>query len=409
MLLIALGAAVLAQAGAAAPAETTYTFSAEQGFSLSAAPDARTCGSLDGGRLAEGLRPRFKGDDKATAMPANHKKAAAPQAHSFGSCPIQVAGSITLGAGGMVTIRPTRIEYADKVDRWFIEFGEDKIVVRNLVADRWSGSREEFQSRLAELEKPLLKDWDRLGAMPETVKEPRYGILTSAAGQALWLQAQTEAQLAALVLARLDGRRFTLGQALPVGGLPDRAVAVAARLVERIVAQCSGAIAPKGAGERKRVENARWDGTELAIPQPSWADAKYWSEIDQGRERRLRESRDRLRRMAESSNEAPITRDDWKAAVDEELKRWSQDEARILKDVRTVSRRLMVPEVVDGGKGTYDYREELKIEGQAVRALKVDASGRMRQQAIVFYDAAIGDLNVMTVTWDAWYRAEISR
>lgn len=317
---------------------------------------------------------------------------------TYASDPIELEGTLVLGGDGAWMLMLDRVEYWDNRQRWWIEFRGDQVRTSHLGgASGWSGSREEWRDRLAEIEEA----YGRTYLAASTRQVPGEGRTTlgrpiasaPTPGRRLFALGCLEEQGAALLLARLNGSRQSGSLRAP--GYPAPAVAQAQALVNRMILQASGTLAPPAA-RRRSSRSARaiaWKQGDDFVPPLGWLDGS-------GRAAPIATAREALGQPANASRSG--------GGIDEGVGNAAGD--RRLAGLRRQFGSApgapppQVPRVAAFGRGVYDYKERLRSKGEKVSSSRVEIQATFRDMEVAFYDAHLDRWRVSRLKLDTSYR-----
>ncbi len=411
MLILTLAALSLSRAQDA-PGETgtrdvVYSITVEQGWTLTAETE-RALIQVTDRDVARGLQPTFRPprtaderDASTRFLPRDPAELTNP-ARAFPrgrNDPLHLEGTLTVHGDGTSTFSFRRIEYWDNVQRWWIEADGPKVRTGELGGlQKWSGSRGEWLDRLGKLETSFVDAYLK-AVTPQAAPEakPYIGLAAGGqeAGRRLFVTFCLEDQLAVLLLARLDGVRFsTVAWPETAAAYPPRAVEIARALVDRIGRQAAGDRMPA-----KTRKSMAWDGDGDLVPHFHLADGAAWA-VEQARP--LEAARRRLEALASGSFAAGgILESAWNGEVRRE-RILAQEALRIRLPERplTVADPLLVPRRLTAGTGAFE------VDGSGA---KVEIRGAVRDMDVAFFVSGANPWRVSRVRFDAWYKAEVKR
>jgi len=400
-----------------------YTFSVEQGWTLGAEieldfPD------IQENDLQAGLSPRFKPPITGPTFQMRDRDGKV-QPHHRGipplrrSCdPIKLEGSIAILPDGSCRLQFRKIEYWDRSQRYWIEFQADKIRTHDLGGvEKWSGSRAEWTARLEKLQEDLQAAYlrvvtpqkpaaaaDRLGFEGPTGSEPAWR---------LFVTGSLEEQMAALLLARMDGVR--LDDAAWPADVPERARAVARGLVDRIQFQARGAFAPEPARAHpgRALKAEAWKGDEVAIPTLGWSDGSAWA-VE--RVKPVNDARARLRALADDSGRSTSLRREafmepevWQTAVEDEAKKLRKAFLLAVPERAGTLEDSLLPRILNAGPGTYEFKEKTEVKDGVVRSSDADVRGTIPALEVAFFHSGWNAWRRSTVRLETSYKGKVSR
>ena len=426
-----LGAWILALGAAQdppRPADLVYTFTAEQGWVLSV-ENERELFKVSERDLTQGITPNLRLSQnpqdpqnppvlnppttaKASSKPAPAKPSGGPIVYRrIQGDPFKVEGALTLRADGTASLAWQKIHYSDSGQRWWIEFDKDKVRSSDLGgAGKWSGTRAEWLQRLESLEKALTDTYAR-ALTPQPPEEPRaaIGLVPSGqdSGRRLYVTACLEEQLSLLLLARVEGA--ALGKTLwpaEVAKYPPRAIAGTRALVDRLVLQATGEIAPlKVRAVRGRaVKDQPWDVQGPAVPAFSWGDGAAWM-AEQGKP--FQEARRRLEDLANQTRVTGIDPVAWGAAVRAELSRL-EDRQKVGPAVKAAGfEGLLLPRVLSVGRATYDFKEDLEAKDGKVASSQTDSLGLVRDLDVAFFVSGVNRWHASRMRVETVYKGQV--
>jgi hypothetical protein len=281
-------------------------------------------------------------------------------------------------------------------------------------ASKWSGTRPEWARRLDELERAFVDAYLK-AVTPQKPEAARgaVGLAPSAPepGRRLFVASCLEEQLVVLLLSRLEGAVLTktLWPA-ECAAYPPRAVQLARSVVERLVAQCLGEIAPaKARASRGRaVKDQPWDGSGLAVPTLQWPDGAAWA-AEQSKP--LLEARRKLADLAtQSTLNGGIEESVWRDAVRREVEA-AEAALRVVVPAKppTVQDPLLTPRLLAAGKATYDFKEDLDLKEGAVDSSSVEAQGTAQDFDVAFFVSGPNRWKSSRLRLETWYRGQVKR
>jgi hypothetical protein len=427
-----LGASLAAAAQEPAPrADLVFTFTAEQGWALTVEGE-RDLFAVTERELTQGLQPNIRLGNTPPPPPVPQPRTNPPPPRpkeppplpgsrpAAGSMtykriqgdPFKVDGTLTLRADGTVSLAFQKISYADSGQRWWIEWEKEKLRTSELGGPgKWSGTRAEASSRLESIEKGLTEMYLR-AVSPQKPEEarPSVGLAPSAhePGRRLYVQMCLEEQLGLLLLARLEGA--PLGKTLwpaEVAKFPPRAIGVARSVVDRLVLQAAGEIAPlKVRTARGRsVKDQPWDGQGPAVVAPGWMDGTAWAAEQR---KPFQEAHRRLADLAAATSATGIDASAWGSAVQRELDRLEEG-ARLALPARLpgVQDPLLVPRILAPARATYDFKEDLDVkEGKAVSS-HAESLGLLRDLDLAYFVSGPNRWRAGKVRLETLYKGQV--
>lgn len=328
--------------------------------------------------------------------------------------PFKLEGDVTLRADGTAVFTFRKIEYRDKSQRWWIEFEEQKIrAIEVGSVAKWQGTRQQWLARLETLETAFIEQYLR-AVTPQEPKDTggRLGLPIVAAeenGQRLFVTGALEEQLSALLLCRLDG--FTLEKArwpADAGKYPPRVLEMARSLVERILAQCSGELAPaKARAARGRsVKEQPWDPKSAVAPAFQWADGRGWAAE---RRKIFDDARSRLSDLATRSyTVAGIDDQTWRNAVKRELDA-IQDGLTVRPAAKVRLQDACTPRTVEAGKAVYDFKEDLEERDGKLFSSRAESHGALVDAEVAFFASGANRWRLARARLDTWYKGQVKR
>lgn len=404
-------------------ADVTFTFTVEQGWSLTAESE-RELFSVTERDLVQGLTPTFRlnpnqPNPNTPFRTTNPNPRPAPQNPSTfrrtRGDPLKAEGGVTLHADGKAVFSFQKIEYWDASQRWWIEFEAQKIRTFELGGvNKWRGTRPEWIARLEDLEKACIDKYLK-AVTPQKPEDLRaqIGLVPTAQepGRRLFVTQCLEEQLAILLLARLDGAPLTrtLWPA-ECAKYPPRAIQITRGLIDRLVAQCSGELAPpKVKSSRNRsVKDAAWDGPIAALPVFGWSDGVAWA-AEQAKP--MQEARRRLGELANQSTlNGGIAELVWADSVRRELQSVEQALAiAVPARFPSVQDPLLEPRLLALGKGVYDCKEDLDLKDGKVTASTLEAQGVMKEMEVAFFMSGTNRWRASRIRFESWYHGRVKR
>lgn len=389
--LVILAAAALAAAQDDAPGRTTaeegttWSFEFEQGWRLATVFNGRTTVSID--ELTNGVD-----------IPVMRHE------------PIVARGRATLGPDGHWRLRFDHIEYWDLTQRWTIDFTKDKVETRQLVVDRWKGTRAEWKDRVAELERIFSRGYLAVTTPQAPKEEERTGLVPGVAeiGKPLFVVGAMEEQFAALLLAKIDGRPLDADWERDESRYPERVRLAAAQIVDRLTAQCRGELAPVAArADRNRtVADAEWEPANSAVPGFNWPEDASWA---RDREARIEEARRRLQELSERSALEPIRQTEWDEAVRRELNDLNRPMTESPRIKKATFADALTPRVLTPGRARYRYTERMTQEDGSVARSFAEVRGTVREEGVVFFDVRANRWRVCEAAYDTWWVSKVTR
>ncbi len=426
LLLCLLGTARAQDAPAGGP--LAYSVTIEQGWRLSADSEV-DFPNIQENELVAGLNPKFS---LKTSMnwPARDRdgrilvKPKGSAAWKTNGDPIKLDASLSIFPDGACQLKPKKIEYTDRSQRYWIDFQADKVNTQDLGGSgKWSGSRTEWAGRLAFVESALRDSYLRAvtpqgpAAAKEKVSLDIAG--DTKAGWRLFATSSLEDQLAILILARLDGVRLER-DTWPAGisGGPERPKALARALIDRVQAQARGTFAPDPAKSPpgRLLKNQAWKGTELAIPYPGWMDGRQWAK---DRLQPVEEARERLRSMTEETNGKNSTTKRlrvldpgvWRTAVEDEAKSLRQASPVVIPTRPCTFDDALLPRTYAQGTPTYDFREKSSAKDGQVESSDTDVAGLISDFEVIFFysGAGMNCWRTSIIRLETWYKSKLKR
>ncbi len=405
-----LGASLAAWAQDPAPrADLVFTFTADQGWALTADGE-RDPFAFNDRTLTQGLQPNIRLPNSSPPQPNPQprtnpppprppnpppvpvsKLASNPMTYRrIQGDPFKVEGTLTLRADGAVSVACQKISYADTAQRWWIELEREKVRTSDLGGPgKWSGTRAEWSLRLEALEKGLTDLYLR-AMTPQRPEELRAQVWAAPgapdAGRRLYVTMCLEEQLGLLLLARLDGA--ALGKSLwpaEVAKFPPRAIQVARSLVDRLVLQAAGELAPLRVRtiRSRSVKDLPWDGRGPAVVAFGWADGAAWL-VEQRKP--FQEAHGRLADLAAASSTGGIDAATWGSAVQREIDRLEEAyRAAPLARPPSLQDPLFLPRILSPGRATYDFKEELDVKEGKVVSSRAESLGLLRDLEVAFF------------------------
>lgn len=416
-------------------ARQSFTFSIEQGWTLSTDADGDFPDIQENG-LQEGLNPRFRPPLTRPTFP-NRDRDNKIRPRGRGT-PGQVTRTVALGSGrrttkdplklegsavllpdGGVVLQFKRIEYWDHTQRYWIDFEPERIRTHELGGvQKWSGTRAEWATRLQKLETAFIDAYLKvLTPQKPAPAADRIGLDGAAAPEPAWrlfVATSLEEQLAALLLARLDGIPLSPASWPDASRFPQRPLAAAHALADRILAQAAGTFAPPAARVRPGLplRNEMWFGTELAIPSTAWQDGRAWVTE---RLKPIDEARARLKALADASERTGFGRDAfldpdaWRAAVEDEARTLRKSTALPVPERAAGLDDLLPPRTRALGPATYEFKEKSEVRDGKVQSSEADVRGTAHDIEVFFFHSGQNVWKTSFVKVETWYRGKVRR
>ena len=429
-LLALLAAAMPAPAqdrpGRTRSSESVFSFEFKQGWTIRAGTEQDLV-AVDERELTRGIAPRLfiqrrDPNDPAT-RPAPRRRDTSPPAgrpvrpsviQTHGD-PIAAEGTLTLPGDGSCRLSFTRLEYSDDNQRWWIDFSRSKIRAFKLGGRlRWSGTREEWKTRLSVLELACLAAYLK-AVTPQTPERERptirvAGLTAKEPGLRLFVTSCLEEQLVALLLARINGASIegTLWPA-EVAVYPRRVILMARSIVERLLAQAAGEAAPKEARDvrSRAVKNKPWTRPLVAVPSFHWGNEAAWAV---GKRKVIREAHDRLAKLSERlQTTGAISSIVWDNAVRRERDAIEKASAVDPLGQTPTVKDVLAPRSISAGKRTFGFKEKLRVEDGKVLSSEVKSYGLVRDWELAFFHSGTNRWRTCRIRFDIWYRGEVKR
>jgi hypothetical protein len=416
----------------ASDGRTSFSFAGEQGWALSTDADG-DFPDIQENDLQEGLNPRFRPPLTRPTFPTRDRdnkvrprgRGTHTSTVALGSGrrttkdPLKLEGSLLLLPDGGCLFQFKRIEYWDHTQRYWIDFEAEKIRTHQLGGlEKWSGSRSDWSSRLEKLEGAFIDAYLRVLTPQKPAAVDKIGLEGSSAPEPAWrlfVATSLEEQLAALLLARLDGIPLDLAAWPAVAArYPERPQLQARALIDRIRAQAAGTFAPDSAKVRpgRTLKDEAWLGTEIAIPSMAWKDGRAWATE---RLKPVEDARARLKALADASARTAFGKagwmdpDVWRSAVEDEAKSLrktvilpSLDRAPGLEDA-------LVPWTRAAGPATYDFKEKSDVHDGRVQSSDADVRGTAHDLEVFFFHSGQNVWKTSFVKVETWYRGKVRR
>lgn len=418
--------AAVAQEGA--ETRTRFAFSVEQGWSLTTDTEG-DFPDIQENDLQEGLNPRFRPPLTRPSFPTRDRdNRPRPRGSARGSRivrttkdPLKLEGTVDVFADGACRLRFSRIEYWDRTQRYWIELQEDKVRTFDLGGlGKWSGSRPEWDVRRVKLETAFLDAYLKVLTPQRPAAAPdRIGLEGSSAPEPAWrlfVATSLEEQLAALLLARVDGLRIdrTSWEA-DAFRMPERPQQLARGLLDRILAQASGTFAPAPARARpgRTLKDQEWTGTEVAVPTPGWMNGRAWAAE---RLKPVEDARARLRAIVDETSRTGFGRsgyadvDAWRSAVEDEAKQLRKHYAPLaVPDRAPTFEDALPPRFRSAGPATYDFKEKTELRDGLLHSSDATVLGTSHDVEAVFFHSGLNVWRVSFVKLETWYRGKVQR
>jgi len=419
-----------------APDETTFSLNVQQGWTLHVTAESILLAVTEK-QLTKGLEPQFRTlttDPTQQPFPPQRRVNLPPppgtpprlRASSADTGrpasvtrrsgdPLKLEGAVTMRADGTATFSFKRVEYWDASQRWWIEFEEQKVRAHELGGTtKWSGSRADWKNRLDSLEDSFVQTYLK-AVTPHKAEEARRGLglnvaAQEPAGRRLFVTACLEEQLGVLLLARLDGAALTktLWPA-ETAKYPPKAILMARALVERILAQCAGELAPAKArtARSRSVREQPWTGQGPTVPIFPWEDGAAWAAEQ---DKLFQEAWKRLADLTTRSHQGyGIEESIWRNAVKREIEAL-QEASKVASLTRTPTvSDAIAPRVLDPGKGTYDYKEDLDLKDGKVVASDAETEGTLKDAEVAFLHSGSNQWRIARARIDTWYKGKVQR
>lgn len=328
---------------------------------------------------------------------------------------LEVKGSFSIGRDGNSRFSFDRIEYLDASQKWWIEIKEPKIRAYRLAGkSRWTGTRQEWMERLAEVERlfidaylkvttPQGRKADPTKLRVPVRKDPQVGLR-------LFMVSSLEKQMVALLLSRLDGA--VLEKAIwpeECAKYPPRVIIITRSILDRLRLQSRGELAPPAARKKRSrtVKNVAWVGPHLALPSFHWGNAAEWTRT---RAKAVEQARTRLTAIAANSRlTLALTEADWYNAVLQEHRLLAEIGRVAPLGVTPTPRDALGPRSLNAGKGIYDYKERLSLQDGKFYSSRVESYGLAKEWDVAFFHSGQNRWRASRIRFDIQYRGEIKR